>query len=466
MNNQQQNPSARFLNIALFLVMGMLAYNLFILPNQQQNADKRTAAEVWKEIEKNALELKDVTVRHDLNVYLSKLRSESQKAKLPQAEINEKEMAALLFAADLELKSGLYRKQFDKQSTDIAFNKLSKAYETIKPKYEEFHTKEIWQKPFPVTPAPRLGMPETERSFAQMYGNLVTVLSQENKTHLVWSIVPGYNVIDFLVKMTGSNPWLSYWFAAFLLALCVRLVIWPLAHKQLMWGRQMSQLQPYTAELKEKFTDKKTGQISDPQAYQAESMKLYKEYGINPLAGCGPALIQLPLFLTVYQCMNLYKFEFTKGFFLWMHPGATSFLGIPLAPNMGERDYIMIALYGITMVTATLLQPVSDPNNAKQSKLMGVGISVFFSIIMFFWPLPSAFVIYWTFTNILSTTQSLITYRLPLPELKKVNSAAGGRYPEDPSGGVFGKSKPTGPSPDFFGKTGTPKTVKPKKKKS
>ncbi|MCG9894334.1 MAG: YidC/Oxa1 family membrane protein insertase, partial [Fimbriimonadaceae bacterium] len=248
-------------------------------------------------------------------------------------------------------------------------------------------------------------------------------------------------------------------FAALLLALAVRAIILPLAHKQIMWGRQMGQLKPYMEELKAKFTDKKTGQVTDQQAFTAETMKMYKEYGINPMAGCGPMLIQLPFFLAVYQCMLQYKFEFTKGSFLWIHPGSTQFLGIPLAPNLGEMDYILIAIYGVSMVVATLLQPITDPANAKQQRLMGLGIAVFFSIMMFFWPLPSAFVVYWTFTNILSTAQSLITYRLPLPPLTKVATVKGGSLP-------IGPAEEGGVKVDKFkgAKQAMPKKITPKKK--
>jgi YidC/Oxa1 family membrane protein insertase len=234
-----------------------------------------------------------------------------------------------------------------------------------------------------------------------------------------------------------------------------------------MWGRQMARLGPYIKEIKERFTDKKSSQITDQQGYTAETMKLYKEYGMNPFSGCGPAIIQIPLFLTVYQCMQHYRFEFTKGFFLWMNPGAGSFLGIPLAPNLGERDYIMVFLYGISMVVSTLLQPVSDPSNARQGRLMGLGIALLFSVMMFFWPLPSAFVVYWTFTNILSTTQALIAYRLPLPPLEKKQSVKGGALPfdklinttsSDPNG--IGKTDSS-----FFSTRGAPKQNNKKKKK-
>jgi YidC/Oxa1 family membrane protein insertase len=106
------------------------------------------------------------------------------------------------------------------------------------------------------------------------------------------------------------------------------------------------------------------------------------------------------------------------------------------------------------MITTTLLTPVQDPSNAKQQRMMGLSMSVMFAIMMFFWPIPSAFVLYWIFTNILATSQSLRAYKLPLPPLVKVNAPGGGVYPTN--------GKPTA---ERYKSTGTPKVHKPKRAK-
>ena len=197
-------------------------------------------------------------------------------------------------------------------------------------------------------------------------------------------------------------------------------------------------------------------------------MGLYKQYGMNPVQGCLPMFIQLPFFLMVYQCMLHYKFEFTKGYFLWIHPGSDRFLGIPLASNLGEKDYILIVFYACSMVITTLMTPVSDPANYKQQKLMGVGISLLFSVFMFFYSLPSAFILYWIFTNIFSTAQSFMVNRMEIPELTKVSTVTGGSIPTTfgkPKGDSHDESTNGKVDPGFFGKTGTPKANKAKKKK-
>jgi YidC/Oxa1 family membrane protein insertase len=226
-------------------------------------------------------------------------------------------------------------------------------------------------------------------------------------------------------------------------------------------------------------------------------MELYREYGINPLAGCFPALLQMPLFLTVYQFMLHYQFAFQKGTFLWINPSVAANTNGLTAPNLGEMDYPLIVLYGVTMLISVLMAPVSDPTQAKQQRLMSVGMSLLFAVFMFFWPLPSAFVLYWVFTNILSSLQSYRAYRLPLAPLQKVNAAGGGVYPKNPVAGKWmkmmedfqaqaaqqqqadnngksggGNGKPTNGKPGSGQviangevKTGTPAKHKPKKRK-
>lgn len=462
-----QPKKPNFLNVLLIACMVYLGYMVFTEPQRKASQNKQPAAELETTLEQQNRNLLDTSITATAGLYRSKLGDIKKEKNLTDADVQRLEMRSFVLQADTAYKSAIYREKKGGQDAHLAYGKLNRGLEVLKARFEANHSKPIWDEKFAVAPAPDLGLPASEVSPRELYDKLVVLLSEKAKTEPVMGFIPGYALIDSLVKLTGSNQHFSYWLAAFLLALCVRILVFPLAQKQYMWGRQMARLSPYIKEIKERFTDKKTGQISDQQGYTQETMKLYKEYGMNPFSGCGPAVIQIPLFLTVYQCMQHYRFEFTKGWFLWMQPGAGHFLGIPLAPNLGERDYIMVFLYGVSMIISTLLQPVSDPSNAKQGRLMGLGIAVFFSLAMFFWPLPSAFVVYWTFTNILSTTQALIAYRLPLPPLEKKQSVKGGSLPFDKLINATG-SDPSGigkTDSSFFTGRGAPKQNKKKKKK-
>ncbi|ARU42287.1 hypothetical protein CCB80_14490 [Armatimonadetes bacterium Uphvl-Ar1] len=460
-------PRNNFMTVLLMGMMIFLGIQLIMAP-QQGNRDSRSADEIWAKMQTLNRELKDVSIQQELRIYESKLNDEAGKKGMSKEELDKQILRAHLLVADTMYKSGLYRGQLFKSGgvgEDWAYRKLDKAYTFIKPKYEAFYRTPIWGATS-VAVNPTAKTPATERTANEIYDQLVMDLSPLAKAEPVFGFIPGYQLIDALVQPTGANPGFSYWFAAFLLALVVRAIIWPLAQKQIMHGRQMMKLQPRIKEIQEKYKDKKSGQIKDPQAMQMETMAIYKEYGLNPFAGCGPALVQMPLFLAVYQSMHHYKFEFTKGTFLWINESSYRFAGIPLAPNLGERDYILVFFYMISMIATTLLMPVTDPSNVRQQRLMGIGIAVVFSVMMFFYTLPSAFILYWIFTNVLSTAQSLLSYRLPVPELVKVQTVAGGKVIDtDASKNGRNGSVNGAISPDFFGKKGTPKANKQRKRK-
>lgn len=448
------------------LMLGMMIFlgiQLVMAP-QRANADTRKSEEIWAKMVELNRDLKDVTIQQELLKYQNKYLEEAKAKGVSKTDQDAQILKANLLVADTMHKSGLYRGKLFKEgkiTSDWAYRKLDKAHTFIKPKYEAFYLTPLWES-VSVEVAPSPEYPQTEISAKELYNTLVKDLSPLAKNEPVFGFIPGYQLIDSLVQVTGAKPSFSYWFSGLLLALVVRAIVWPLAQKQIMHGRQMMQLQPRIKEIQEKYKDKKTGQVKDPAAFQAETMGIYKEYGINPVAGCLPALIQMPLFLAVYQSMHHYKFEFTKGTFLWVNEASGKFLGIPLGANLGERDYILVFIYMLSMISTTLLMPVTDPSNAKQQRIMGVAIAFIFSIFMFFYTLPSAFVLYWIFTNVLSTAQSLLSYRLPVPELKKTQTVAGGKVIDTSStnGSVPGEI-----SPDFFGKKGTPKANKQRKRK-
>ncbi|MCH8274514.1 MAG: membrane protein insertase YidC [Armatimonadetes bacterium] len=262
----------------------------------------------------------------------------------------------------------------------------------------------------------------------------------------------GYVIVDTLVRFTGSVPWFSYWFAALLLAFIVRGLAWPLSAKQIRGFKRMSLLQPMIKELQAKYQG---------QELQSRTMKLYKKYNINPMAGCWPMLVQMPFFIWLFWSMRAYQFEFQKGTFLWVNPDmAASFPGI-IAPNLGEQDVPLILLYGISMIATTALS-VTDPATARQSRIIGLVMAVVITVMMFFWHLPSAFILYWLGFNVMSTAQSMMINRQPIPPLVEVDPS------QQKKNGLFSGLIPTnGPKrsaepPKVERKTGAPVLHKPK----
>lgn len=445
-----QNP------VMTFLIWGAVFFLAFTLYqgacSNPAADDPRTAEKVFENIVALNRDANDAGVTAEVRVYDGKLDAAQKAGILDAKQVEEKKFDAKVIEVETMYANALKN---DNQS------KLNNAHNNIFRAMREQHgATALWKRQVPVAPIEGK-IPGNSVTPEALYNLMVADLSVMNKDAKVLGYIPGYGLMEWLVDLTGSVPGFSYWFAALMLAILVRLAVFPLAQKQYIWGRRMSQLAPLIKEIQAKYKDKKTGQISDQQAMTTDTMALYKQYGMNPFSGCLPLLIQLPLFLIIYNCMLLYRFEFTKGFFLWIQPGAGTFLGMQLAPNLGERDYLMIILYGISMIVTTMLTPVSDPANAKQQRLIGLSMAVVFSVVMFFWPLPSAFVVYWIFTNILATAQSLYVYRMPIEPLQPVQTTAGGAIPTTGKD-VNGKAPTV--DPGFFGKTGKSSSKKKKKR--
>jgi YidC/Oxa1 family membrane protein insertase len=494
--SQPTSPKSNILQTLLFMSMLFLGYNLFL--NRGGAADKRTPDQIMQAVVASAdtikstaakehkpinqvvmqlesaggLEVQEQHPSFSADQLLAQMRLQNAllldtsiaateqlyenkvKETYPPSQQDARMLEGRILQADTQLKAAQQRQEIQR---------ITPAQDLMTRTGRTFDSKPVWTQPFAVSPTKEF--PLTVVSAKDLSAEVENVASHLGKETLVWSFFPGYQLVDFLVHITGAQPAFSYALACLLLAVGVRTLIFPLSQRQMMWSRQMSQLAPLVNEIKEEYKAKPDKTKTDQQAsaqqqteMNARVMNLYKEYGINPMAGCAPALLQMPLFLIVYQSMLHYRFEFQKGTFLWInHAVGTASNGF-IARNLGEKDYILIVIYGISMLITSMLTPISDPANAKQQRMMGVSMSLMFAVMMFFWPVPSAFVLYWVFTNILTTAQSLRAYRLPLPPLVKKNAVNGGVLPKNGSasnGSLNGKSK----------STGTPQRFKPKKKK-
>jgi YidC/Oxa1 family membrane protein insertase len=410
----------------LFMVMVIMGYQIWTTSKQPQGP-QITAEQHYASLVKMNEERKDVSIVQENSAYGNAIDDLVKQKKMTQAEADVKKVDSAILVADTQLKAAIH-------ANDPG--RLRDAYATLQPLEKEYLDKPIWNTAVPVADVTKDKIYErtwTTWTGQALYTNVVDRLTAANQHELVYGFIPGYQFMDALVRLSGAVSWYSYALAAFLLAFVVRAIVFPISQKQLMHFRQMGQLAPVIKEIKDQFSGKDgTTKTEDAAEIQKRTMKVYQEYGINPFQGCLPALIQFPLFITVYQCMIRYQFAFQKGTFLWINKATSLRTHGFIAPNLGQADYILIIIYGITMMSSTLLTPASDPSQVKQQRLMSVGMSLMFTLFMFTgkFPVVSGFVLYWVFTNLLSTAQSLRAYRLPLPPLVKVNAAGGGVYPK------------------------------------
>jgi YidC/Oxa1 family membrane protein insertase len=205
-----------------------------------------------------------------------------------------------------------------------------------------------------------------------------------------------------------SDSW-GWGYSIVALTIIIRAAMWPLQNKSTRAMKRMSKLQPEMKELREKYAD-------DPNRMNQEMMKMYREYGINPLGGCLPLLVQIPIFFGFYIMLQ-YAVELRQQSFLWVEdlalPDTVATLPFAL-PFLGDGVNLLPIVMAVTMVLQMALTPKTG--DKMQRRLFMMMPIIFF---FFCYNFASALALYWTTSNIFAIVQMLITQRLPEPELKK-----------------------------------------------
>ncbi|MBU0571877.1 MAG: membrane protein insertase YidC [Candidatus Omnitrophica bacterium] len=211
-----------------------------------------------------------------------------------------------------------------------------------------------------------------------------------------------------LVVLRVLHSGVKNWGAAIiLLTILVNLVSFPLTKKSFVSMHRMKNIQPHMQKLKELHKD-------NPQKLNKEMMELYKKYNVNPFGGCLPMLLQIPIFIALYQ--GLIKAVELKGaHFLWVkdlsRPDAVH---IPFTlPMLGSHINILPLLMVVMMFAQQKIQGVAaasmTPEQAGQQKMMLLMMPVFFGFL--FYNMPSGLVLYWLTNTILMTSEQLFLKR-------------------------------------------------------
>ena len=240
-------------------------------------------------------------------------------------------------------------------------------------------------------------MPEIQRVGTELDHFNSTVTPRSTPFHIFGAAL--YHVIDFFVALTGRQTW-SYWLAILLVSILVKLALTPLSNKQYRSMKEMQKLQPYIQELQAKHKN-------DKELMGRKTMELYKEHGINPMAGCTPLLFQLPIMYTLYYTIRLYQYQFSHGTFLWIGSGLSHLFPQYLGINLGQPDIPILLMYAGSMyVTQKMtVTPTMDPQQAETQKMMAIMTPFMTTYFFLQYHLPSAFVLYYLIFNILSTAQ-------------------------------------------------------------
>lgn len=238
-----------------------------------------------------------------------------------------------------------------------------------------------------ISPEARVGMGETAQFNSRLYIG-------PKEQHLLEKIAPGLKLtVDYGVLTVISQPlfWLlekihsligNWGWAIVVLTLLIKLVFYKLSETSYKSMAHMRQMQPKIQSLKERFGD-------DRQRMTQAMMELYKKEKINPLGGCLPILVQIPVFMALYWVL-LESVELRQaGFMFWIQDLSTK-----------DPYYILPLLMGIAMFIQQRLNPTPpDPIQAKVMQILPIVFTLFFAFF------PSGLVLYWVANNILSILQ-------------------------------------------------------------
>jgi YidC/Oxa1 family membrane protein insertase len=207
------------------------------------------------------------------------------------------------------------------------------------------------------------------------------------------------NFLNWLHGFIGSYGW-----SILALTAIVKIVLWPLQDKANKSMRRMSLLNPKVQELREKYKD-------DPTRMNQEVMKLYKDYGINPVGGCLPMMIQIPIFFGLFKMLGQ-AVELRNAHFLWVkdlsQPDTVAHLfGVPI-------NVIPLCMAASQIWLMAMTPKTGDPTQRR--------VMMFTPLIFLFicYNFAAALALYYTTQNIFSIVQFYYNKRQPMPTLEKV----------------------------------------------
>ncbi len=219
---------------------------------------------------------------------------------------------------------------------------------------------------------------------------------------LAW---PALYFLQFLNGFVGN-----YGVAIIMITLIQKIAFFPLAHKSHKSMQAMQALQPKMQAIKEKYKN-------NPQKINQETMELYKKQGVNPLGGCLPMVIQIPIFIALYNALSSSVELWHAPFTLWITDlsAPDTLFSVPIAGDAFPIRALALIM-GISMFIQQKMTPVGmDP---RQAKMMLFMMPVMFTFI--FWAMPSGLVLYWLVNNVLQ-----IGHQYHLNRTFKVSAAAG-----------------------------------------
>jgi YidC/Oxa1 family membrane protein insertase len=210
-----------------------------------------------------------------------------------------------------------------------------------------------------------------------------------------WIVRPVFNLLSALVSMKGL--------VILLLTLLVKTVLYPLTYKMLYSQAKMTALKPRIDKLREKFGE-------DQQKMQAETMKVYGEYGVNPVGGCMPMLLQMPIWIALFRFFPA-SIEFRQEPFLWAKDLTSydAWIQLPFQlPLFGSHISLFTLLWMISTLAYTYYS-TKDTDFSAQPYMKYMQYVMPFMFMFAFNNYASGLTCYMVFSNLLNIGQTIIT---------------------------------------------------------
>ena len=199
-------------------------------------------------------------------------------------------------------------------------------------------------------------------------------------------------VYYFTLALDTFAEWFGgeYGLAVLVMVLLVRTLILPLTLKQVRSSKAMQAIQPEIAKIREKYKD-------NPEKAQMETMKLFQEHKVNPMAGCLPLIVQMPIFIALYQSIY-FNGSLREHEFLWL--------------QLGEPDKLFILPLLAAATTYLQTKMMMKMNPSPQMGMMQFMLFVYpVLIFVMSFQFPSALPLYWFFSNLYTIVQNYFLYR-------------------------------------------------------
>ena len=203
-----------------------------------------------------------------------------------------------------------------------------------------------------------------------------------------WLCYPMVWVLNFFNSLIPN-----YGVAIILMTILVRLLFWPLTHKSTVGMRKMQEIQPKLKEIQAKFKD-------NPQRMQQETWQLYRDHKVNPLSSCLPMLVQIPVFIALFNVLRS-TVELRYAPFLWIsdlsEPEALFASWFPF----GGLNILPLFMTGLTILQSAFTPTSGDKN---QQRMMMIMMPLF--MLVMFYNFPSALSLYWALSTAFGVVQA------------------------------------------------------------